>query len=117
MLAKFAVISSLVVLAVKLPHLIRSAGTWGGDNEIVSLKRKLKDAEAAVEFSSAALKALAMLPKQAGQDERRQWVQRYSLVMKGTIDDIGGKVCRVEPQYFDPMFIRKGQLSPSNSLF
>jgi hypothetical protein len=128
MLAKFAVISSLVVLAVRLPYLIRRSGTWRGEevvtiqqsndsNEIVSLKRKLKDAEATIEFSTAALQALAMLRKDAGQDERREWVQRYSLVMKDTIYEIGGRVCEVEPQYFDPKFIRKGQLSLLNFLY
>ena len=124
---KFSVISSLVVIALQLPRLIKNFGTWGqvevihiessnDSDEIASLKSQLKAAQEEAKVSTGVLQALARVPDDASQDESKLWMQRWSLVMKEMIHEIGVIVLEVEPQLFDPVLRRKGPLLAMESV-
>ncbi|KIM36496.1 hypothetical protein M413DRAFT_13864, partial [Hebeloma cylindrosporum] len=116
---KFSVISSLVVIALQLPHLAKRLGVWGrredidlepsdDSNKIATLKSQVKAAQEEVKVSIGLLKALTRVPSDASHDERRLWMERLSLVMKETTREIDGMVLEVEP--FDLKLRWKGRL-------
>jgi hypothetical protein len=123
--AKFAALCALVVLSVQLPFLLKKSGAWGqqvpliervdGSNEIARSELLRKDANA--EASIPALDAIGGLSEEANEDEKRRWVQRYSLVMKDTVFEVGDRVLEVAPQFFAPVWRLKGGVSAIASKF